>query len=254
MDRVPLAALGLGGAHGTLREHRHRAGLAVHHPLQRPQVVGADQVVPLQELGVEAEVDQVRERPRVTGIREIVEPDHREVVIGVPARVAGRGPVVRDRRPERVAVRLVELVDRSPHPHRDELVARPLHRREHALRHVVEEAHVEDVLEGPHPPRGRGVEGRGVVVGDGHGQGLGRDPALALFLQQLAGAAVDEVLGDVQVVLEDRDAFAVRTLDDERPDAEPGLDPVGDLAPLRVRGGVEPPPRTAAPPYTSSPS
>ena len=116
VDRVVGAALGLGGAHGVLGPDVHRAGGLVGDGLQRRQVVARDQVVALEELGVQPEVDEVGERLGVGRVGDVVEPDHGHVVVGVAVRVAGGRAVVGQRRAERVAVGLVELAHRRAHP------------------------------------------------------------------------------------------------------------------------------------------
>jgi hypothetical protein len=219
------ASLGLGRAHRALGEDGQRPRLAVDHALQRAEVVGRHEVVAVQELGVEREVDEVGERARPAGRRDVVEAHDREGVVGVGLRVAGRGAVVGDRGAVGVAVRLVELRHRGAHPDRHEHGRGALDRLGHAARVVVVEAQVEDVLEGPDAPRDRGVVGRGVVVRHRDREGLARD-ARAALLQQLGRAAPEQVLRDVEVVLDQRDALAVRPLHHERPHAQARLDAV----------------------------
>ncbi len=142
-----------------------------------------------------------------------------------------------------VVVRLARAVDRL------------LDGSRHLPGHVLVEADVEHVLEGPDPPGGRGVHRRGMVVGNRHRQvarriraGRGRgvaeaNPALGtVLLEDLPGPADHQVLRDVEVVLEDRQAVARpgrRAVDHDRPDGEPRLDAVGGVAAGGVAGGIE---------------
>ena len=238
VDAVVGAALGLGRADRVLRVDGERAGLAVDDPLQRRDVVGADQVVALEELRVQRVVDEVRERLRVVRVGDVVEAQHCHVVVRIRVGVAGRRAVVGLRGAERVAMRLVELGHRGADARRLEVLVRALDCLRHLLRVVVEEAHVEYVLEGPRAPRGRRVVGRGVIVRDGHREVRPRDPGVAR-LEDLGGAPVEQVLGDVEVVLHDRDLLPVVSLDHERACFEPRLDPVGGVLARRVQARVD---------------
>jgi hypothetical protein len=85
-------------------------------------------------------------------------------------------------------------------------------------------------------------------VGRGHRQRLARDRAVLrrprrllrerALLEDLRSAAVEQVLRDVLIRLHDRDRRALAPVDHEGADVEPGLQPVGLLAPGGVRGRV----------------
>jgi hypothetical protein len=75
-------------------------------------------------------------------------------------------------------------------------------------------------------------------VGHGHRQVLLADAGVAL-LEDLRRPPPQQVLGDVQVLLDDRDAPAVGTLDDDRARRQPRLGAVRRRAARRVRSGID---------------
>ena len=222
----------------ALAEDRHRPGLAVEHPLERPEVVGGDQVVVLEALGMERVVDEVRERLRVGRVRDVVEAHDDQVVVAVALREAGGRAVVGGLRAGHRAVDVGKPPDRAADPDGPQVVRSLLDRGGQPLRVVLVGAEVEDVLERPHAPRRARVVGRGVVVRGDHREGLARD-ADVLRLDELRGAAPEEVLRQVEVLLDDRDPLAVRPLDDQGAGAQPRLQAVGRRTAGRVAVRVE---------------
>ena len=235
---VAAALLGLVIPDGALGVDRHRAGLAVGDALERTEPVGGDQVVALEHLRVDRVVDEVGQRLRPARVRHVVEAHDGHVVVAVVVREAGRGPVVGRPGAGHVAVKVGQLAHGAADGRRDEVVRGALDSLRQALGVVVVEAHVEEVLEGPHAPGRARVVRRRVVVGGHHRQVLARDAAVAL-LEQLRGAAVEKVLREVEVLLDDRGARAVGALDDDRADLQPRLEAVRAAEVVRVDARVE---------------
>jgi hypothetical protein len=214
---VVRGALGLRRADRVLGEDRRRPARAVDHPLHRADPVGGDEVVAVQSLRVQRVVDKQRER--LPG-RLLVEADDRQVVVGVRVRIAGGAAVVGERRAHRVSMGLVEVGRRCADADVLHLRQGVLHRSGDRLREVVVRPDVEDVLERPRAPGGRRVVGRRVVVGR-------RDdevrPVDAGAGELLRGAAEEEILREVEVVLDQREHLAAGLLHDDRAHRQPRL-------------------------------
>ncbi len=137
----------------------------------------------------------------------VVEAHHGEVVVGVGVRVARRGAVVGQRRAERVAVGLVEGADRGADPDRPQSLpprARP--RSPSAARSTRRSAR----RTRPGTPR-RPTTWTSTSARSGRGwtamvRLAARRSRSAVLLEDLGGAPVEQVLRDVEVVLDDRDA------------------------------------------------
>ncbi len=227
-DRVGELLLDLARAGRVLGEDRHAADRAVDHPFHRARELAGDEVIAVEELGVLADVDQRRERPRVGRVVDVLEPHDREVVVGVVAREPGGRAVVGAPRAHRVLLELVEVAGRRADPDVVQVVEGGLQRLGVLARVVVEEAEVERVLEGPDAPVERRVRRRGVVVGDRHRDVRLVQRAAGQVAGELGGALEQGVLRDV-VVVGDQRHVVVAALDDQRAHRLTGLDAVGRL-------------------------
>lgn len=219
VDSQRLVRTGAAGL--ALAHHGRRAELAVDDPHRGVRDVTVDDVVAPGPLGVQPERDPVDERLGVVGVGDVVEHHDAQLAGRVRVRLAGGRAVVRDLRAVGVGLDLVERHGHRAHADRPHVRGGLEDRVDHRLRVVLEEPDVEDVLEDPRPPRGRGVERRVVVVADrdrdvGVGQSGGlavEQPGLDLqvaLLEQLPDAAVEQVIGEVEVVGDHGNAVAVR--------------------------------------------
>ena len=111
VDRVPAVLLDLTGAGRVLRQDRHAADRPVDEAHGLLGVLARDQVVALEVLRVLPDVEERRDRAVL--LRELLEVDHRQVVVGVRAREAVRRAVVGPARSHRVLLERVEVRRRS---------------------------------------------------------------------------------------------------------------------------------------------
>ena len=238
---VPALVGALGGADVALAEHQRGAGLAFDEPLERAEVVGGDQVVGVQALGVLAPVHP-HGHGLVAGVGAPVEPQQGEVLVAVVVGEPGGRAVVGGLRPHDVALEQRVLDGGRAHAGRGEVGLGLQDRVGHGAGLVLEHAQVDDVLEHPHAPRRGGVVGRGVVVRRGVQDVVVGDLRAGL-VEQLPDPAQQVVLREVVVGLDQRHPLPVGALDHDRPDRQPRRDAVGVLLGGGVEGRVDVPAR-----------
>ena len=137
--RQPVAT-GLGGA-DVLLTHQSDVTLravridpAIHELVHPVDVLAGEQIVAVEHLRVAAVGDEVGQRGRVLGIRDVVEARHDDRLVVVGLGIARGRAVVGDLRAVRVAVDVVERRRGGAHANRHLVLRRLDHRARHRLR------------------------------------------------------------------------------------------------------------------------